>query len=133
MIGKLDSLCDALKINLEITSAYRNEQKNSETPNAAKDSMHLQGKAVDISIGYHEKTNGKMIPKKMDNKIKTSLIEAAYKIGFRGFGIYPRHIHIDTRGNDASWGEFGYNADLTGEENKWAREVLTALGYRVPK
>lgn len=134
MIDKLDSLCDALKINLEITSAYRNEQKNSEIPNAAKGSMHVQGKAVDISIGYHEKnSDGKMTGKKMDNKIKTSLILAAHEIGFRGFGIYPRHIHIDTRGNDASWGEFGYNADLTGEENKWAREVLTALGYRVPK
>jgi len=133
MVDKLDKLCDALEINLEITSGYRNKQTNEKTPNAAKDSMHVQGKAVDISTKYHEKSDGKMTGKTMDNRIKTSLILAAHKIGFRGFGIYTGHIHIDTRGNDASWGINGYNADLTGEENKWARDVLTKLGYRVPK
>lgn len=134
MVDKLNKLSKALQINLEITSAYRNKQTNEKTPGAAEDSMHTKGKAVDISIGYHEpNSDGKMIGKTMDNGTKANLISIAHnELDFNGFGIYDTHIHIDTRSGKASWGSTGYNDSLTGEKNAWARQVLTALGYKVP-
>lgn len=83
---------------LTITSAYRSPARNASIEGAARNSLHMQGKAFDVSMnGY---SNSDMI----------RFIDLAAQVGFNGIGMYNpssrggRFIHIDIRTNKYYWG-----------------------------
>jgi hypothetical protein len=88
-MDRLQSLRDALGAPMIITSAYRSPAHNARV-GGAKGSLHLQGRAFDVSMANHD----------------PALFEAAArKAGFTGFGFYPAQgfMHIDT-GPERNWG-----------------------------
>lgn len=78
---------------IRINSAYRSPQANL-CADGATNSFHMTGKAFDCSIAG--KSN------------QVIFMNLAYQVGFRGFGSYPTFTHVDTRGNQYSWGNFNY-------------------------
>ena len=89
-LDKLQALRDALGKPLILTSAYRSPSHNKKV-GGAKNSRHMQGDAFDV---------------RMDNHDPHEFEAAARKIGFTGFGYYPKSgfMHIDT-GPARSWGK----------------------------
>lgn len=73
---------DVGKGKLYITSAYRTPAYNSRLSGAAKNSMHVQGRAFDIALSSV-------------GDVKR-FAQLAVKNGFTGFGLYSSFIHIDT-------------------------------------
>ena len=73
-----------------VNSGYRSPEHNKRVGGAPK-SMHLEGRAFDISMANHD---------------PAEFIKAAKAAGFTCFGTYPRSgfVHIDT-GPVRSWGE----------------------------
>jgi hypothetical protein len=88
-MDKLQALRDALGKPLILTSAYRSPKHNKRV-GGAKNSRHMQGDAFDV---------------RMDNHDPHEFEAAARKIGFTGFGYYPKSgfMHIDL-GPARSWG-----------------------------
>jgi hypothetical protein len=88
-LDKLQALRTALGKPLVLTSAYRSLSHNKRV-GGAKNSRHMQGDAFDV---------------RMDNHDPHEFEAAARKIGFTGFGYYPKSgfMHIDT-GAARSWG-----------------------------
>jgi zinc D-Ala-D-Ala carboxypeptidase len=88
-MDKLQALRDALGKPLILTSAYRSPKHNKRV-GGAKNSRHMQGDAFDV---------------RMDNHDPHEFEAAARKIGFTGFGHYPKSgfMHIDL-GPARSWG-----------------------------
>lgn len=73
---------------IKVKSGYRCVRHNDETPGAAKDSQHPEGKAADI-----------IIPNKYHRMI-------SMLVGDRGgVGYYDDRLHIDVRGSRARWGK----------------------------
>lgn len=100
-------LCDWLDIiyggHLIINSGYRSPQENASLPNAAKNSMHMQGLAVDCSI--NDLNCIRIINKVLDNII-------TYPIKGIGIDIYKNYCHLDFRpatlsGNNIDWWSYG--------------------------
>lgn len=98
-----------------VNSAYRDPQYNADI-NGAKQSMHMEGKAFDISMANHN-------PAEFE--------AAAIKIGFKGIGHYPgsNFMHIDARTSDtvkrftgtginAKWFPEGTQTTFSGNEPK---------------
>jgi uncharacterized protein YcbK (DUF882 family) len=57
----------------------------------AKNSFHVLGRAFDIQISQ------------LSTQEKEDLVTKAISLGFRGIGIYDKHIHIDDREKEARW------------------------------
>ena len=72
-----------------INSGYRSPEHN-EAVGGATNSMHLQGKAFDISL------------QNLDRQV---LYQEAQDMGFKGIGQYNSFMHIDTRDYVARWDE----------------------------
>lgn len=72
---------------ITINSAYRTPRRNATIEGAAKHSLHMQGKAVDITMRGVELSH-------------ISQMARYYQVG--GVGIYPTFIHLDT-GRVRSW------------------------------
>jgi len=89
-LDRLQALRDRLGVPLIVHSAYRSPDYNRQV-GGAKQSMHLQGAAFDISMANHD-------PKAFE--------AAARAVGFSGFGFYPRQnfMHIDI-GRARQWGD----------------------------
>ena len=89
-LDKLQALRDRLSVPLIVNSAYRSTDYNRQV-GGAKQSMHLQGAAFDISMANHD-------PVEFET--------AARAVGFTGFGFYPRQnfMHIDI-GRERQWGD----------------------------
>lgn len=86
----LQALRDRLGVPLIVHSAYRSPDYNRQV-GGARQSMHLQGAAFDISMANHDPV----------------VFEAtARAVGFTGFGFYPRQnfMHIDI-GHPRQWGD----------------------------
>src|SRR5690606_26549574 len=68
---------------LRVTSGYRSRKSNSRLENAAKNSMHLYGKAIDFKVPGLKSAQIANIAKQ-------------FKAG--GIGIYPNQnfVHLDT-------------------------------------
>lgn len=83
LVEKLQKLRDRLGISIIITSPYRCEKRNKQV-GGAKNSYHMKGLAVDIS---------------MNNQILDveTIASLAKKIGFTGIGLYDNFIHLDVR------------------------------------
>ena len=80
-LDKLQALRDRLGKPLIVNSAYRSPEHNRAVGGATR-SMHLDGAAFDISMANHD---------------PVAFEAAARKVGFLGFGFYPRSgfMHID--------------------------------------
>ena len=90
LVDKLQKLRNKLNNAIIINSAYRNEEHNKKV-GGNKNSQHLLGKAVDISLHNQEVE-------------AQSIANIARDIGFNGIGIYDTFIHLDVRdGKFASW------------------------------
>jgi len=82
------------RVGIAITSAYRSPEVNNKTPNAAKKSMHLFGKAADHFLYF--KDNNK--------RIKPLLLYSYYDKKYEGkYGVslYTNRVHFDVR--DIAW------------------------------
>ncbi len=109
-MDKLQALRDALGKPLIVLSAYRSPAHNKAVGGATA-SKHMLGEAFDISMTNHD---------------PVAFEAAARKVGFLGFGFYPRSgfIHIDL-GPARFWGErFPPRATPFVSEVSPAREVL---------
>lgn len=73
---------------ITVLSAYRTVETNKQTEGAAENSMHIKGRAVDISI---------------PGVSARSLAEIARRKGAGGIGIYRNSIHIDTGRKGRRW------------------------------
>jgi zinc D-Ala-D-Ala carboxypeptidase len=89
-LDKLQALRDQLGVPLIVHSAYRSPAYNRQV-GGAKQSMHLQGAAFDISMANHD---------------PESFEAAARAVGFTGFGFYLRQnfMHVDI-GRARQWGD----------------------------
>ncbi|WP_268808819.1 YcbK family protein [Pseudobacteriovorax antillogorgiicola] len=87
---KMQALRDIIGKPFKINSWFRCLAYNRTLAGSSQKSQHILGKATDIS------TRGWS-----DNEIM-SLISKAYLLGFKGIGIYPTFVHLDSRE-----GEFG--------------------------
>ena len=88
MLDKLNTLRQALNKPVVITSGYRTPEHNARIPGAATESMHLEGKAADITVAG-------MTP--------AQVAEAAEKVGFNGIGVYSTFTHVDVRDTKTRW------------------------------
>jgi uncharacterized protein YcbK (DUF882 family) len=70
-----------IKSAIEINSGYRTFHTNSRLEGAAKNSMHLHAKALDVKI---------------QGVTPLQLAKIMRHFGARGIGIYDSHLHIDT-------------------------------------
>lgn len=86
--NRLDKLRELMGCPLIINSAYRDRVYNDDV-GGAPNSMHLEGRAFDIST---------------DGLDKRRLYECAVACGFTGFGFYANFLHVDT-GPKRWWGK----------------------------
>ncbi|RWR09698.1 YcbK family protein [Paenirhodobacter populi] len=88
-MDKLQALRDRLGVPVILNSAYRSPEHNAAV-GGASDSLHMQGKAFDVSMVNHDPDSFEVV---------------AREVGFTGFGFYPRanFMHIDT-GAPRDWG-----------------------------
>ncbi len=110
-LDKLQALREKLGVPLTGPSAYRSPAYNRRI-GGAKQSMHLQGAAFDISMANHD---------------PESFEAAARAVGFTGFGFYPRQnfMHVDI-GRARHWGDpFPLRATRFADEPPRLRESLT--------
>lgn len=89
LVDKLQKLREILGVPLIINSAYRCPERNRQV-GGAKNSQHLKGTAVDISL--------ETIDLPIDE-----LEDLADSLGFDGIGKYNTFIHLDVRGYKARW------------------------------
>ena len=91
-IRVLDDLRDELRAPVVISSTYRAPAYNRAV-RGKKDSRHLLFDAVDFSV--------RGVP---PSRAAAVLIQWRNDGRFRGgVGIYPRFVHVDTRGTNATW------------------------------
>ena len=84
-------LAKAIGSPLTVNCAYRSPENNGNTRGAAKNSLHMSGKAFDINTG-----SGAF------SQSQDTLINTARSVGFSGFGRYATFVHIDT-GPPRTW------------------------------
>ena len=82
VLAKLLRVCEMTGKEFIITSGYRSPQYN-QSVGGAKSSIHMTGKAIDISVTG-------------DFKERSEVIVAASRAGFTGIGVYSTFIHLDT-------------------------------------
>jgi hypothetical protein len=108
--NKIESIASEYGKSFEITSGYRDPEYN-ERVHGAKQSQHLQRKAVDIVLSNKTKED------------TLRFVEIASKNGIGGIGVYsPGVIHIDVRPNKVAWGSDHSSGSIPG----WARQTLNA-------
>jgi hypothetical protein len=88
-LDKLERMREYVGAPLIINSAYRSPEHNKKI-GGAKNSMHVQGRAFDVSIKGHN---------------PAVIYNAAVRAGFTGFGFYRSFLHVDT-GKSRSWGGY---------------------------
>jgi hypothetical protein len=90
----VEDLCDSFGVTCVINSSYRSPAYNASTPGAARYSMHLEFKALDISFpGVRPSTVYARLKQWRDAGKWTG-----------GLGSYPGFTHIDTRNYNTNWG-----------------------------
>ena len=97
-LKKLDKLRDLCGFPIIINSGYRSWTHLLEKIKASP-GKHSEGIAVDIQA--------------LTDKEKNLIIKYALQLGFTGIGIYPQHIHLDTRkSKTVIWVRGSYNVHL---------------------
>ena len=108
---KLETLAQSLGRVITLNSAYRTPEYNASV-GGARNSMHVQRKAVDIQWGTTS------IQGRVD------FIQKACDAGFTGIGCYNNFIHVDI-GAKRHWGP---NGSYTSQFAQY-KPVLRANGY----
>lgn len=111
VIQKAEALARALGRSLNINSAYRTPEYN-ERIGGARNSMHVQRKALDIQWGVGS-TDGRI-----------AMLQAIVQAGFTGIGCYNDFVHVDI-GPKRCWGP---NGSRTGMQTQY-RPILSQNGY----
>ncbi|GAA5124712.1 DUF882 domain-containing protein [Luteolibacter yonseiensis] len=92
-------IVDALRAHfgrpIVLLSSYRSPAYNAAIGDAAPKSFHMQFKALDIAV------SGKT-PRQVFAVLDQWRKEGKFK---GGLGLYSTFVHIDTRGNNATWGD----------------------------
>lgn len=92
---------DVLQVPVSINSAFRSKEYNATIENSAKNSQHIQGKALDIS------GSGVVAFMRKAFTEKNSHWQAMERLGLNGIGFYSNFVHIDSRAdNFAFWGDY---------------------------
>ena len=107
----LETLAQSLGRVITLNSAYRTPEYNRRI-GGARNSMHVQRKAVDIQWGTSSVQG------------RVDMIQKAIDAGFTGIGCYNGFIHVDV-GNKRHWGP---NGSYTGQYAQY-KPVLRANGY----
>lgn len=109
----------AVRPDAQIRSGYRDPSHNARV-NGAKQSQHMQGRAVDIDMrGWTDQE-------------RRAVLDAAIASGARGIGIYNggTSLHVDARPSGrAMWGgnpTGAYDGMTVAQAPGWARESLAA-------
>jgi hypothetical protein len=108
---KLENLAKSLGRPLTLNSAYRTEAYNRSI-GGARNSMHVQRKAIDIQWGTSSVQG------------RVDMIQKAIDAGFSGIGTYNGFMHADI-GAKRQWGP---NGSRTGQFAQY-KPVLRANGY----
>ncbi len=87
LLQKLQQLRDLIGKPIMVNSGYRTPEYNKRV-GGAKNSYHMQGKAVDIKV------NGLSI-----SELKANALE----VGFNGVGVYKNFLHVDIRRIKVVW------------------------------
>lgn len=111
---KLETLAQSLGRVLTLNSAYRSPEYNRRI-GGARNSMHVQRKAVDIQWGTSSVQG------------RVDMIQKACDAGFTGIGCYNSFIHVDI-GGKRHWGP---NGAYTSQYAQY-KPVLRANGYTAP-
>jgi len=90
----VDNLRELWGRPIVILSSYRSPAYNAAIGDAAPKSMHMQFRALDIAV------SGKT-PHQVFSQLMTWRDSGKFK---GGLGLYNTFVHIDTRGNNATWG-----------------------------
>lgn len=90
LIMVLQDVADYFETSVIISGGNRCFEKNCVTPGAAKDSLHMDGKAADIKIkGVSPSESYNYLNEKYHSKF--------------GIGLYYNRVHIDVRATRARW------------------------------
>lgn len=108
---KLENLAKSLGRPLTLNSAYRTPAYNRSI-GGARNSMHVQRKAIDIQWGTSSVQG------------RVDMIQKAIDAGFSGIGTYNGFMHVDI-GAKRQWGP---NGSRTGQYAQY-KPVLRANGY----
>lgn len=87
---QLEKLREYVDHPLVINSGFRCPKHNAELRDSAKNSLHMQGKAADISWD------------EFDAYEKRNLLEGAQEL-FAGIGIGKTYMHVDLGGQHRLW------------------------------
>lgn len=87
-LHSLDQLRHLLDRPLRVRSGYRCEEHNRLVGGAAR-SQHLKGRAFDLEA--------------QSELERAQIVYLARVCGFRGIGLYPSFVHLDTRPDPAWW------------------------------
>jgi len=109
--SKLETLAESLGRVITLNSAYRTPAYNSSV-GGARNSMHVQRKAVDIQWGTST-TQGRV-----------DMLQKIIDAGFSGIGCYNGFVHVDI-GAKRQWGP---NGSRTGQFAQY-KPVLRSNGY----
>jgi len=106
-----ENLAKSLGRPITLNSAYRTPEYNRSV-GGAKNSMHVQRKAIDVQWGTSSVQG------------RVNIIQKAIDAGFTGIGCYNSFIHMDV-GGKRQWGP---NGSRTGQFAQY-KPVLQANGY----
>jgi hypothetical protein len=109
--SKLETLAQSLGRPITLNSAYRSPEYNRRI-GGARNSMHVQRKAVDIQWGTNSAQG------------RVDFIQKAINAGFTGIGCYNSFCHVDI-GAKRHWGP---NGSRTSQYAQY-KSVLSANGY----
>jgi uncharacterized protein YcbK (DUF882 family) len=87
-----DKLRDDLREPVRIHSSYRSPAYNAEV-GGEKKSFHMKFQALDISVAG-------VTPTRVFDRLKAYRTAGLFK---GGLGLYSSFVHIDTRGENATW------------------------------
>jgi len=90
LITAVQAVRNFMNVPVYITSTFRTKQCNAEC-GGSPGSWHLNGMALDFTTAS---CNSLIID---DIKNCGKLFVLLHSCGIKGFGLYPGHIHIDTR------------------------------------
>jgi len=108
-----ENFAKSLNRVITLNSAYRTPEYNASV-GGAKNSMHVQRKAIDVQWGTS------------NIQARIDMIQKAIDAGFTGIGCYNSFIHLDI-GPKRHWGS---NGSYTGQFAQY-KPVLQSNGYTV--
>ena len=89
----VDKLREHFDRPISILSSYRSPAYNRAIGDAAPKSLHMQFRALDITVAGHS-------PREVFNVLEKWRTAGQF---LGGLGLYGTFVHLDTRGSNATW------------------------------